>query len=716
MWPSSSGLREVAAISRPLVWPLRICLAIQCFGVGAIALQYGSPINSLLFDQQQTGGLDLSEQTAESIDRLGGYGLLVAGLCILVRPCWPVLVSVAVWQLLIASAAVQIGGKPMSQYGLLGQSLQYIAPLALALLLPSARRASLPAVRINTAVWMLRIATAGVFTAHGIEAISLHPEFVDYLIRAAEQLLGEQITQPTAETLLRVIGVIDIALALTLLADRWWPIAAYMALWGIVTAMSRVVASGWGNWPEAAMRAGNAGVPLALSVYWYVKSRNTAKINTATSNLKATKLMSVDFHSNRHAGFVRRMCMAILAVVWCLGAVVICRGAEARKVTQLEGTHPAQWRLIWSSKPATEAILSWNTQLAGTRHLVRIAKGKQGAEKIVPCDRNGQYTSGTSTVELYYHHVRLTDLEPATKYYVTFESDAERSPTFHFITASDKDRPLSILFGGDSRSDRSARRNVNTMISTLFQKGMELAALGIPSEEIIALAHGGDYVAKGKNLDQWSRWMSDYELTTSASGRLLPIIPARGNHDGGPIFNEVFAFPVDHLNYYGIDLCATVHLVTLNSETSMGGNQARWLAKQLALARPKRRWLLAQYHRPAFPAFKKASSALQHCVPLFDRYAVDMVLEADGHTIKRTVPIRDGKQNEAGTVYVGEGGLGVKPRTPKTDRWYLRFPGKVSSGHHVQKLTFSPNKLRMRVILLDNEKVFDDYSRSPRGR
>ncbi len=401
--------------------------------------------------------------------------------------------------------------------------------------------------------------------------------------------------------------------------------------------------------------------------------------------------------------------MLILSAVLCFGAAVMCHGADGRKIAKLEGTHPAQWRLVWSSKPATQATLSWNTQRLGNRHRVHITKGKQGAEKIVKCQRSGRYSPGRGRTELYYHHVTLAGLEPATKYYVTMESDAQRSPTFHFITASDKDRPLSILFGGDSRSDQSKRRSINRMMSTLFQKGMELAALGIADEEIIAMAHGGDYVADGKNLDQWKQWMSDHELTTSASGRLLPIIPARGNHDVGPLFNEVFGFPINHLNYYGVDLCATVHLVTLNSETSMGGNQARWLAKQLAIARAKRRWVLAQYHRPAFPAYKKASGALQHFVPLFDRYAVDMVLEADGHTIKRTVPIRNGRQNESGTVYIGEGGFGVKPRTPKTDRWYLRSPGKASSGHHVHKLTFSSEKLRMRVILLDDEKVFDDY-------
>ena len=44
--------------------------------------------------------------------------------------------------------------------------------------------------------------------------------------------------------------------------------------------------------------------------------------------------------------------------------------------------------------------------------------------------------------------------------------------------------------------------------------------------------------------------------------------------------------------------------------------------------RPAHRWLAVQYHRPAFPAVKSPSGALQFWVPLFDRFNVDLVYEA----------------------------------------------------------------------------------------
>ena len=59
-------------------------------------------------------------------------------------------------------------------------------------------------------------------------------------------------------------------------------------------------------------------------------------------------------------------------------------------------------------------------------------------------------------------------------------------------------------------------------------------------------------------------------------------------------------------------------------------------------------------------------------------------------------------------VYVGEGGLGVSPRTPKTDRWYLKPPGKTGRGHHVMVLRFSSKSLTISTHLLGGD-LFDRY-------
>ena len=81
--------------------------------------------------------------------------------------------------------------------------------------------------------------------------------------------------------------------------------------------------------------------------------------------------------------------------------------------------------------------------------------------------------------------------------------------------------------------------------------------------------------------------------------------------------------------------------------------------------------------------------------------------------IKRTVPIRNEKKDPTGIVYVGEGGLGVPQRKPKSDRWYLQQPGMTGAGHHVMRVEFSKTKMDYEVILLDG-KQGDNYEFSVR--
>lgn len=373
-------------------------------------------------------------------------------------------------------------------------------------------------------------------------------------------------------------------------------------------------------------------------------------------------------------------------------AMVSCVQAEA----ELQGTKPGHVRLVWADNPSTTAIVSWNTAEPGKKHVVHY-QAADGEEKgTADSYLDGPFT-GKET--LYYHHVKLTGLKPGTKYTVRIESDDQTSPEYYFLTAHDDERPFRLITGGDSRSGHKERRQMNRMLAEMLTK----------QPDILALVHGGDYIATGTNLGQWIQWMADHELTTTEDGRLLPIIPARGNHDRGKPFNEVFGFPADDTNYYALSFGQQLRLVTLNTEISAGGDQARWLDEELAQSRPTYRWLVAQYHRPAYPAVKSPSSAKKYWVPLFEKHNVDLVYEADGHTIKRTVPIRDEKVDPTGVVYIGEGGLGVGQRTPKTDRWYLQSPGIASSGHHVQLLSFDGDKLLCETILLGG-KVFDEHT------
>jgi hypothetical protein len=402
---------------------------------------------------------------------------------------------------------------------------------------------------------------------------------------------------------------------------------------------------------------------------------------------------------------------AIAVGAWLTPAGVQADDEKAKQSSALgaplEGTSPAHWRITWTEDPATTATVSWSTaaaakssvllydteprngELAKYAHKVEAASGKFTDKKIV----------------LHYHHAELSKLKPAQTYWFTLVSDGVASREFHFVTAPDGDADFKLLYGGDSRSSRTGRRTMNSRMRKLLEA----------DAEILALVHGGDYVYDGSEMDEWVEWLTDHELTVTSSGRVLPVIPARGNHEAkGPQYDEIFNTPGgEGRNFYATRIGEQFLLVNLNTEISAGGNQADFLDTVLG-DNTQRRWQLANYHRPAYPAVKKPSSALQHWVPLFEKYDLDIALESDGHTLKRTCAIRGGKPDATGIVYIGEGGLGVKQRTPDADRWYFKG-GVTDSVLHVQKLTISKDSLLVESITHDGE-VRDTFTAKPRKR
>ncbi len=387
-----------------------------------------------------------------------------------------------------------------------------------------------------------------------------------------------------------------------------------------------------------------------------------------------------------------------------------------KRLTPLAGSKPAQWRVTWSGEASTTATVSWSTAVFGKKHVLHYGTKPFGLEVAkyenhLACKKTGAYSINAKEAEdtktAFYHHAELSELKPNTKYYFVMESDGEFSRQLYFKT-SPKTGDFKLLVGGDSRSGMISRCRMNLRLAKEFKD----------KPEIIALNHGGDFIASGHSWHQWRLWLSHHELTTLEDGRVLPVIPTRGNHDGGPIFFEVFnlkKMTEKHSFWHTVTLTDDVNIVTLDTNYSAKGPQEEWLDQQLAELRPKSKWLITNYHRPLFPAVKSPAGQAAVFVPLFEKHNVDLALESDGHCIKRTVPIRNGKKDATGVVYIGEGGLGVGQYQPKPDLWYLQDGGYVSRGHHVMQLSFSAKELKIETILLEG-KVIDPYVMTPRAK
>ena len=381
-----------------------------------------------------------------------------------------------------------------------------------------------------------------------------------------------------------------------------------------------------------------------------------------------------------------------------------------------DNTSPKYPHVVWLKSPDHRATVVWMTVDKGEEHKLYFdTESHEGDLDEYRYHISAQRTVAEFKDKVWFHHAVIDGLHPSTEYHFVVETDGQASEERFFRTAPNDDRPFKLLYGGDSRSNPDSRREINKRIR----------ALVTDDEQIIGLAHGGDFVAEAMVWEQWKQWLEDWQLTTTSEGRVVPIIPGRGNHEfsAGLItgktdnYNAIFGFPGgDEEDYWTTELGSQVAFITLNSNSTLGGDQRDWLDAQLDKFTDTRKWVVANYHRPAYPAVKSPGAARQHWVPLFEKYNVDLVCESDGHVLKRTVPIREGEQAEDGIVYVGEGGLGVKQRTPD-DRWYLQAPGMTMSVHHVQLLSFGPDELDYEAIKIDgsvaDSATFDKRREQP---
>ncbi|MDZ8120268.1 metallophosphoesterase family protein [Pontiella agarivorans] len=375
-------------------------------------------------------------------------------------------------------------------------------------------------------------------------------------------------------------------------------------------------------------------------------------------------------------------------------------------------------RVVWSKDPGTQAVIVWDAPQADeTARVLYDTRSHSDEQKNylfnAPLSETGLYNesrakkpksapadwTSESSPDLFYHQIQLQNLEPETIYYLTVKTARGMSREYHFKTAPEKQTPFKLIYAGDSRTHLEVARKISLQIREMIKQ----------DDSIIALIHGGDYAVTTRRK-VWKNWLEAYALTTTEDGQLLPIIPTIGNHDvpgKSPIFRQAYGYPGGERDYYTCRLTPDVSILCLNTEISAEGRQRAFLQSELEkLKKDHVKWQLAAYHKPAFPAIKQPSAAKVSWVPLFDKFNLDLVLESDGHCIKRTVPIRHGKEDPAGTVYLGEGGYGAPQRDPKPDRWYLQGENSFASkGDHIMLLEFNGDTIHYSTLLDTGETV-----------
>lgn len=362
-------------------------------------------------------------------------------------------------------------------------------------------------------------------------------------------------------------------------------------------------------------------------------------------------------------------------------------------VSHVYGAEPLNLRVVWTEAPQTQAAVLWDSVGAG-KGVLLVREGSETktheasvSEYSAYRPKNWPPKPGEPPMLTHCYLVKLTDLKPSTKYLVTAKVGDASTKQHYFVTAPDKDIDFKIFFAGDSRSRVSVARAVSELIRKAFEA----------DSSYMALLHGGDYT-KDSLTHEYTAWLEAYSLTTTADGRLLPIITVRGNHDRGDGFQKAYGVAKGEGAAFNCMLSPQVSLLI------PGGQE--FLETELAkLDAQKVRFRMAAYHKPIYSAVKGPSQTKTIWAPLFEKYNLDLGLEADGHCIKRTVPIRGDKKADDGVVYLGEGGYGAPQKAPNRDRWYLQEPGFAGMGDHYMSLSFTKNAIEYSTVHLKNGVV-----------
>ncbi|MCA8999277.1 MAG: hypothetical protein KDA80_19950 [Planctomycetaceae bacterium] len=247
---------------------LRVTVAIQCFGLAVARWHQGrqTPFSAML--AQGKGWT--TEQVAQ-FENGAAMAMAIIGVTLLFRPSWLTLMPVLVFQAGIATATVVMEHGPHPLFSSLEQAVALAAPLALLLIdfWPPGIRPNL--VLTLSAMALLRLATVITFVTQGILALLQFRSggsLTKVIIQTAQNVAHREVTEAQAQLALGVIGVVQIALAFSLLMARSKASALWMAIVGLLSAASRTLAFGMQGYDLSLLRFAEAGVPFVLLMFW----------------------------------------------------------------------------------------------------------------------------------------------------------------------------------------------------------------------------------------------------------------------------------------------------------------------------------------------------------------------------------------------------------------------------------------------------------------
>lgn len=376
-----------------------------------------------------------------------------------------------------------------------------------------------------------------------------------------------------------------------------------------------------------------------------------------------------------------------------LGTVTI---ATAQSSKQKEETlpppppPPVALYLTWQHDPVHTMTVHWHTVWRdGFRDTVLEYRPAASATSDAPWTRVLGRFEPMPFSDRLVHAVEITRLTGDTTYEFRLgRMIVTKGPEFEFVLdgpvqrfrtlPATLSRPVRFASGGDAYSKSPE----------VFAAMNRVAARQDPDFALL----GGDIAYANGNPKSVGEWFEFFRIWTetmvTADGRLIPIVPAIGNHevhgdfygingkpgqgmtaDRAPEFYAVFSFP-GRPGYNVLDFGDYLSVIALDSAHTnpVEGAQTEWLRGVLA-ARRAVPFIVPFYHIGAYPSVRSLTGSVavairENWVPLFEQSGLRFVFENHDHAFKVTHPLKAGQIDPAGIRYLGDGAWAVKTRAP----------------------------------------------------
>ncbi len=354
----------------------------------------------------------------------------------------------------------------------------------------------------------------------------------------------------------------------------------------------------------------------------------------------------------------------------------------------------ARYRLVFSSQPANEICLGWD-QVAGNKPVVYYDTVDH-SQNSAAYQFSQQPQKAWKYKGMNNHFAFLKNLKPDCVYYFVIKDSKHISRRYWFKTAPAQPDSFTFVAGGDTKSYFSQRK------------------AGIKSNKMIArlrplfIVFDGDFTS-WSGCRQWKKWLNDWQLTVSPDGQMYPIVPVRGNHENkDEVLFKIFALKNPE-NFYSISIGGNqMQIYALNSETGNFNEQRKWLIKNLK-QNSNVKFKIAAYHKPFFPHTASKPERVKQFTAwadvFYDHHFL-LGIECDSHMHKITYPVKPRfnppgfeRDDKNGTVFIGEGSWGARPRPADDDKpWTMNS----ASFNQIKWLHVYPEQIRIFTIKTQN--------------